>query len=100
MRSPRYLLIRFLQWCLRVLKYEPVDPFRLMLQKYRPIARRLEKLADEKYPVPDEEAMRHWVFVRMCVAFPEAKHRDLNLTIELVIRERVKNKQGESIWRS
>ncbi len=88
MRSLKTLLIRFLLWALKILKYEPIDPFMLLLLKYRSIAGRLAGLADEKYPIQDEEAMRHWVFIRMCEAFPGAKHRDLNLVLELVIRDR------------
>ena len=86
----RSLVIKFLLWCLKTLKYEhpkPPDLFALTLLKYRPIARKLAKLAEEKYPNSDESAKRHWVFIRMCTAFPKAEHRHLGLALELAVRD-------------
>lgn len=84
----RSLLIRLLLWCLRFLRYQPPSTtLDLLLLKYRAIAKQLALQAEEKYPNSDEEGKRHWVFIRMCTAFPKAEHRDLGLAIELTVRD-------------
>ena len=84
----RSLLIRFLLWCLKRLRYQsPSTALDLLLLKYRAIAKKLALMAEEKYPNSDEEGKRHWVFIRMCTAFPKAEHRDLGLALELSVRD-------------
>jgi len=93
----RSSIIRLLLWALGKLGHKvlvPIDPFSILLQRYRAIARKLVKLAPQKVPHADGHGKRHWVYIRMCRAFPEARHRDLNLSIELSVRDHKRKKDA------